>query len=57
MADDLRAVLAGLVESWRDDAWDYQRRGRPELRDLTYRHADQLAELLEQITDRGSTDG
>ncbi len=51
MSDDRRTELAELVESWRDDAWDYRRRGRPELRDLTYRHADQLAELLEQIND------
>lgn len=49
--DDLRAALVELIESWRDDAWDYQRAGRPELRDLTYRHADQLAELIEQIND------
>lgn len=51
MADDLRTALSELVESWRDDAWGYQRAGRPELRDLTYRHADQLDALLEQITD------
>ena len=37
MADDLRTALSELVESWRDDAWGYQRAGRPELRDLTYR--------------------
>ncbi len=51
MSDDLRRAIDEIVETWRDDAWDYQRRGRPELRDLTYRHADQLAELLEQIND------
>lgn len=44
---DLVAVLADLVEEWRDDAWEQQRAGRPELRDLTYRHADTLNAILE----------
>ena len=34
MSDDLRRAIDEIVETWRDDAWDYQRRGRPELRDM-----------------------
>lgn len=44
---DLLDRLADLVEQWRDDAWEQQRSGRPELRDLTHAHADTLAALLE----------
>lgn len=47
MTCDLDALLE-LIETWRDMAWDYQRAGRPELRDLTSEHADQLAALIEE---------
>lgn len=40
--------LRDLVEQWRDEAWSYQRDGRPELRDLSKLHADQLAAVLDE---------
>lgn len=47
----LLPALRDLVEQWRDDSWDQQRSGRPELRDLTKTHADTLAALLDKHGD------
>ena len=50
-------ALRELVEQWRDDSWDFQRSGRPELRDLAHGHANQLAELLDQLEEQDAANG
>lgn len=52
MADgELTAVLRDLIAEWRDEAWQQQRGGRPEIRDCLHSCATELAELLEEHTE------